>query len=226
MANPGGAVRTPGYLSPVTTLRDTGRPADGESVAGVPASAAAGAEGNERLTAWTGAVLLLGFAAEGFTILDVHWYMKWHILIGYALLVPVALKVASTGYRFGRYYTGTPAYVRKGPPRIVLRVLGPFLVLLTLGVLLTGVGLMFFDGHHRQLEMLHKLSFLGWVGVTTVHVLAYVWRLPRLMLADVLGRGTARTSALGRIALAAGSGAVGLGIGVLLLPWITDWIAR
>lgn len=192
----------------------------------VSPEAMAGAEGNERLTAWTGAALLLGFAAEGFTILDVRWYMMWHLLIGYALLVPVALKVASTFYRFTRYYTHVPAYRRKGPPRMLLRILGPVLVLLTLTVLLTGVGLMFLDGYHRQLEELHKLSFIAWFGVTAIHVLAYVWRLPRLLLADLLTRQTSRTAAVQRIVLAVGSGAAGLLLGVILLPWINDWIAR
>jgi hypothetical protein len=205
----------------VTAIRET----DGSAEI-IPASARAGAEGNERLTAWTGAALLLGFAAEGFTILDVHWYMKWHIMIGYALLVPVALKVASTLYRFGRYYTNAPAYRHKGPPRLLLRILGPFMVILTLAVLLTGVALMFVDGFHHQLEALHKLSFVGWFAVTTIHVLAYVWRVPRLLLADVLGRGTPRASAALRIALAVGSGAAGLVLGVALLPWINSYLSR
>jgi len=64
------------------------------------------------------------------------------------------------------------------------------------------------------------------VAVTGVHVLAYVWRLPRLLLADVLGRGTPRAAAVQRIALAVGSGVVGLLIGVALLPWLTDWAGR
>jgi hypothetical protein len=193
----------------------------------VTTNAALGAEGNERLTAWTGAALLLGFAAEGLTITDVHWYMKWHVLIGYALLVPVTLKVCSTGYRFARYYTNTPAYRRKGPPKILLRVLGPFVVLLTLAVLGSGVGIMVLGGTslHRPLEMLHKASFILWFGVTTIHVLAYVWRIPRLMLADVLGRGTPRTAALQRIGLSVGAGLLGIGLAAALMPWVDQWVS-
>jgi len=209
-------------LTGVTAIRDTGS-------ASLPAPAdadALGAEGNERLTAWTGAALLLGFAAQGFTLLDVRWYLTWHLMIGYALLVPVALKVASTVYRFGRYYAHAPAYRRKGPPRLLLRVLGPVLVLLTSTVLVTGVGLMFFDGHHHQLEVLHKQSFWAWLVVAGIHVLSYVWRLPRLLLADVLGRGTPRRAAVQRIVLSVGSGVVGLLLGAALLPWISDWVSR
>ncbi|HEY6794656.1 MAG TPA: hypothetical protein VI248_08235 [Kineosporiaceae bacterium] len=190
----------------------------------VPATAVAGAEGNERLTAWTGAALLLGFGAEGLTILDVRWYLKWHILIGYALLVPVALKVATTGYRFARYYTNAPAYRRKGPPRLLLRILGPFMIILTVAVLLTGVGLMVTSGQRHQLEVLHKVSFIAWFGVTSIHVLAYVWRLPQLMIRDLLGRGTPRSAALQRVLLSVGSGAAGLALGVVLLPWITSYV--
>jgi hypothetical protein len=191
----------------------------------VTAAAMAGAEGNERLTAWTGAALLLGFGAEGLTILDVRWYLEWHILIGYALLVPVALKASSTLYRFGRYYTNAPAYRLKGPPWLPLRVLGPFMLLLTAAVLLSGVALMFVSGYHHRLEELHRLSFIAWFGVTTIHVLAYLWRLPRLMVADLIGRGTARSAALTRILLSVGSGVVGLALGGLLLPWIRSYLA-
>ena len=206
----------------MTAIRDTPPPADLE-----PTDAAArGAEGNERLTAWTGAALLLGFAAEGFTILDVNWYMTWHLVIGYALLVPVALKIASTVYRFTRYYTHAPAYRRKGPPRLLLRILGPVLLLSTVVVLLSGVGLMFTDTYHHQFEIVHKASFVLWFGVTAIHVLAYVWRLPRLMLADVLARGSERAPALQRIALSVGAGLVGLALGAALLPWINDWVAH
>lgn len=33
--------------------------------------------------------------------------------------------------------------------------------------------------------MLHKLSFIGLAVLMTVHVLAYLWRLPRLLAADL-----------------------------------------
>jgi hypothetical protein len=189
-------------------------------------AATLGAAGNERLTAWTGTALLLGFAAELLTLLDVHWYMQWHLFLGYALLVPLGLKVASTGYRFARYYTGTPAYRRKGPPSWPLRVLGPVLLALTGALMATGVGLMFFDGHHRQLEEWHKTSFWAWLVAVGLHLLLHVWRMPRLLLGDVLGRGTPRGAALQRIAAAVGSGVVGLALGALLLPWIHSWLDR
>lgn len=71
-------------------------------------------EGNERLTAMTGAVLLVLLAAEGATILRIHQLLTVHFFIGMLLIGPVLLKMGSTGYRFVRYYTGSAEYVRKG----------------------------------------------------------------------------------------------------------------
>jgi hypothetical protein len=63
----------------------------------------AGVNGNERLTAMTGALLLVGFAVEGFTVLQVRQMLVLHVLVGALLIGPVLLKIASTGYRFVRY---------------------------------------------------------------------------------------------------------------------------
>jgi hypothetical protein len=79
-------------------------------------AATGGAAGNERLTAMTGAVLLVLFAAEGVTVLSVHRLLTLHFFLGMLLVGPVALKVGSTGYRFVRYYSRAGPYVRKGPP--------------------------------------------------------------------------------------------------------------
>jgi hypothetical protein len=66
------------------------------------AAATGGVAGNERLTAMTGFVLLVLFAAEGVTILRVHQLLTVHFFVGMLLVGPVALKVAATGYRFAR----------------------------------------------------------------------------------------------------------------------------
>jgi hypothetical protein len=87
-----------------------------------------GAEGNERLTALTGTVLLALLAAEGVTILSVGRLLTPHFFIGMLLIGPVALKAGSTVYRFVRYYTGSAPYRRKGPPAPLLRLLGPLLI--------------------------------------------------------------------------------------------------
>ena len=65
--------------------------------------------------------------------------MSVHVFLGVLLAGPLAIKLGSTGYQFLRYYTGSPAFVRKGPPRVALRVLAPLLVATTL--LLIGSGI-------------------------------------------------------------------------------------
>jgi hypothetical protein len=77
------------------------------------------------------------------------------------LVPPVLLKIGSTGYRFGRYYLGSSAYGRKGPPPPVLRLLGPVVVASTLGVLDSGTALMFVGTGLRQGVLLLQGQFLG-----------------------------------------------------------------
>jgi hypothetical protein len=100
-----------------------------------------GTEGNERLTVITGVLLILLLAALGVTIVFIGRLLWWHLFLGLLLIGPVVLKVASTGYRFMRYYTADPPYRRKGPPPSALRTLGPALVGLTAVVFATGVAL-------------------------------------------------------------------------------------
>lgn len=160
-----------------------------------------GPEGNERLTATTGLVLLLLFAAEGVTILELDTLRYWHYFIGFLLVGPVLVKLGSTIYRFSRYYTHHPDYVRKGPPMILLRVLGPFVVLTSLGVIGTGVALGFAATSTvfgLPMLFLHKATFVLWAGCMTIHVLVYIWRLPALVSADF------RRSRPGRAAAALG----------------------
>ncbi len=162
--------------------RDTGtgsgRAAGGHRRAPAPG---AGVQGNERLTALTGAVLLAGFAVEGVTILALHRLLTLHFFLGMLLIGPVLLKTASVVYRFARYYTGSAPYVRKGPPAPLLRLLGPFVIATSAGVLGTGVLLAVAGPGRGPWLLLHKASFILWFGVMSIHVLAYAWRLPRLL---------------------------------------------
>lgn len=143
----------------------------------------AGAQANRKLTASTGAVLLLGFAIEGCTLLALHRLLVVHFLVGLLLIGPALLKVASTGYRFARYYTRAPGYVRRGPPPPVLRVLGPLVIATSAAVLGTGVALALAGPGQGDWLLLHKLSFIAWFAVMTVHVLNYAPRLPRILAA-------------------------------------------
>jgi hypothetical protein len=78
--------------------------------------AGGGVNGNARLTATVGAILLIALAVEGVTVFDVSGMFALHAFVG-LLLVPVALlKTCSTGYRMVKYYCGNPEYRRRGPP--------------------------------------------------------------------------------------------------------------
>ena len=153
-------------------------------------AATAGVEGNERLTAMTGALLLLGFAVEGITVLQVRRLLFMHVLVGGLLIGPVLLKMASTMYRFVRYYTRSVPYVRKGPPSPVLRVLGPLVILTSVAVLGTGIILGIVGPGNGSWLFLHKATFVLWFGAMTIHVLNYAPRLPRILWSRPADGGT------------------------------------
>ena len=143
-----------------------------------------GSEGNRRLTAATAAVLLVLLAAEGITLVSIRPLVSAHVFLGMLLLPPVGLKVATTGYRFARYYTGSRAYREDGPPHPLLRLLGPFVVLSTAALFASGVALAVLGPDERGVLGLHKASFAVWVAAMGAHVLAHVLPLPRLAAAD------------------------------------------
>ncbi len=186
-----------------------------------------GVEGNERLTALTGLILIALLAVLGVTILRIHQLIWLHLFVGLVLLGPVALKMSSTGYRFARYYTHDPVYRRKGPPEPLLRLLAPFVVLSTVVVFATGVLLLFQGPSGRgTLLLAHKASFIIWLGVTALHVLAHLPATAgsasflRSRRAEVPG--TERGEAGRRIALA-GALVGGLVLAVVLLPEFAAW---
>lgn len=133
-----------------------------------------GTDGNERLTAITGLVLIVLLAVIGVTILRIGQLISVHLFVGLLLIGPVALKIASTGYRFLRYYTGDAVYRRKGPPETILRLIAPIVVLSTVAVFISGVILMFQGSAHRDpMLLIHKASFIAWAIVFAVHVLGH-----------------------------------------------------
>ena len=187
---------------------------------------AAGPEGNEHLTAMTGAVLLIGFAVEGATILEVHRLIWLHFAVGFLLIGPVLLKIGSTLYRFGRYYAGAAPYLRKGPPAPLLRILGPLVILTSAAVIGTGVMLALAGPGQGNWMFLHKATFAAWFGVMTIHVVAYAPQLPRLLLRgrDPLQPGP--SSAPGgpaRYAALACALAGGVGVAALAMHLSSQW---
>jgi hypothetical protein len=184
-----------------------------------------GVEGNSRLTAGTAAVLFVLLAIEGFTVLSVNGMLTLHAFIG-MVLVPVALvKIGSTTYRFVRYYRADEAYVRRGPPHPILRVLGPLVTLTTIALLATGIILIVGGrAHENPWRDLHRLSFIAWFGVMTVHVLGHVIETVQVAPRDWV-RATARWprgAAIRRITLV-GTLVAGVALGIVIQPKVTDW---
>jgi hypothetical protein len=174
--------RTPRYLRPLRRSRQASERGPEDKPRGRRRRlTAGGTDGNERLTVMTGVVLIILTAAIGVTIVWIGQLMWLHLFLGLALIGPVALKLASTGYRFVRYYTHDPAYRRKGPPIPVLRVLAPLVVLLTVALLGTGVALLFAGRDSGPLGEAHKICFFVWITFTAIHVLGHLPEILRVL---------------------------------------------
>ena len=186
----------------------------------------AGVEGNSRLTSMTGMVLLVLLAVEGVTLLSVRQMITLHVYLGVLLVGPVVLKCITTTYRFARYYAGATPYVRKGPPHVVLRLVGPLVVVSSVALLGTGIGLIAAGpGHREPLLTLHQASFIVWLGVMGIHVLGHAieagtdlvseYRAPR-------SSPVARRRSLRLVALAL-SIMAGVGLATALMPTAHSW---
>jgi hypothetical protein len=184
-----------------------------------------GADGNERLTAASGALLFLLLAAEGVTILFIRPLLSTHVFIGMLLIPPVALKLASTGWRFVRYYTGDREYRAKGAPMLPLRMLAPLVVASTLALFATGVALLVVGPGGGVLVGLHKASFVVWLAATGVHVLAYMWRVPALVAGDWRsGRAVSTGGAFARRTLVAAALVAGAVLAVATVRYAQPWV--
>jgi len=184
-----------------------------------------GVEANAQVTGVTGALQFVTLAIEGLTILRVHDLLKPHVFVGMVIGALVCLKLGSTGYRFARYYTGDPAYVRKGAPHPILRVIGPFVALTSVAVVVTGIVLVRGGRSARDPWLtLHKASFIGWFVLMTVHVLGHL-RDTALLSARELAIEPARTipGRGARLGLVAVTVAIGIAGGLAALDWTSAW---
>jgi hypothetical protein len=186
-----------------------------------------GPEGNARLTGMAAVVLLVLLAAEGLTILSVRSLLTPHVAIGMILVPVVLVKMGTTIWRMASYYLGSPPYVARGAPPLLLRLLGPVVVVLTVEVLASGVALLFVPSGWQDLTFLaHKAGFVLWFGAMTIHVLGHVLDTARLAPADLLRRTRAQVRGAGLrlwgLAAALGVGAV---LAVVTVPAVAPWIA-
>jgi hypothetical protein len=182
----------------------------------------AGVIGNERLTALVSLVLLILIMVELVTSAFLRLWLPAHTVIGVLLAGPLLVKMGSTGWRFLRYYTRAPAYVRRGPPPLVLRVLGPVLLVTTLVMIGSGIGLVV-TGPLQPLLLTHVFSALLWLPLIAVHSLAHLQQVPRSIASDWSSRQSSRFAVGRGLRLVANLGALLLGViaVVLLLPAAT-----
>jgi hypothetical protein len=179
--------------------------------------------GNAKLTAITGAVLLILLSAEVITTLLMGSLFGQHFFLGMVLIGPVCLKIGSTVWRFSRYYLGSEPYVRRGPPPTLQRVLGPALVITSAGVLGTGV-LLALTGPGLRLQKLHQYFFYLWLIIVIIHVVHYLPRLPELLASHPAERALqAATGGRARWLLLVGSIIVGLALALLTYHLRARW---
>jgi hypothetical protein len=185
-----------------------------------------GPDGNEQLTATLGVILLVLLAVLGVTILRIGQLISLHLFLGLLLLGPVAAKIASTGYRFVRYYTHQDAYRRKGPPEPVMRLIGPLVVISTVIVFASGVVLLFYGPSRRGSWVeIHKVSFIVWLVFMGLHVLGHLQHLPASVRAarsqpDLAGPAL---GSAGRWITIAGALVAGAVLAIVLIPHFAAW---
>ena len=179
--------------------------------------------GNERLTAITGAVLFVLLGLIGITVLRVRSLLPEHLLLGFVLIPPIALKLFSTGYRFVRYYAGDPLFRSAGPPQLMLRLIAPIVVLSTIVLFATGLELWAFGLRFGSVWIAaHRLSFVIWLPFTVLHAASYFNRSADATAAEL--RGVSVGDALARRSLVVGSLVAGAVLALASLAYASPFI--
>lgn len=194
-----------------------------------------GPAGNALLTAWTALMLLLGSVAELLTLFNVNDLLSWHVAIGALLVPPALMKTVSTGWRIVRYYTGHTSYREAGPPPMLMRLLGPFVVVSTLGLLASGVLLVLLGAQRSQSDLfdvagfsgnwvtIHQAFFAVWAVVTGLHLLGRL--VPTLRITFEPHRDGGVPGAWSRWLALAVMTASAVVLAVALVHWDGSWIA-
>ena len=184
---------------------------------------ASGVIANERLTSLAGALLLVLLALLGVTVLSVRSLLPEHFLLGFLVIPPLALKMASTGYRFVRYYSGDRMYRRAGPPQLLMRLIAPIVVVSTVAIFVTGLELWFFGLRFGSIWVeAHKLNFTVWLPATGVHVLGHLGRTSQAAAEEFSPFRPA--NAITRRSLVVGSLITGVVLAVASLTYSTPFI--
>lgn len=185
-----------------------------------------GVEANARLTSSTALVLLILLAVEGVTVVQVKSLLTLHVFVGMLLVPPVLVKLSSTFWRFAKYYAGSPEYRRNGPPPIALRVLGPFVAVLTIIVFASGILLLIGPTSLRsQFLLAHKASFILWFAAMAIHVIGHLGDTAKLATKDWTSR--ARNMVAGsksRRNVLSASLVLGVILAMVTIPYVGSWL--
>jgi hypothetical protein len=178
------------------------------------------------LTGIVGILLLGPVVVELSTIvLGVHTFMSLHVFIGLALIPPVLLKLASTGWRFVRYYTRENAYVEHGPPQIAMRLLAPLFVAATVVLFASGVAMGILHGHALVVaRRLHGPASVIWLALFAIHALVYLRRALTGSRREIIAVGRSVQGRRLRGYLIAVTLVCGLVIGVATVPAQHHWV--
>lgn len=184
-------------------------------------------DGNERLTAAVGLVLIVLTLIELATVLfGLGQFMSLHVFVGFVLIPPVLLKLASTGWRFTRYYARNAAYRMKGAPRLAMRLLAPMLIAATVILFASGVAMGITHGRSlRVARQLHGPASVVWMILVGVHVLVYLRRALVSVNEDVHPSSRAAVrGARARTSLLAAAIVAGVVAGAATLPVQHHWL--
>ncbi len=184
-----------------------------------------------RLTSLLGVVLFFLLAVEGISVPFVGELLTWHVVIGVILIPVMTAKIVVTSYRFALYYARSLDFEKAGPPWMPLRVVGPLLVVSTVGLMVSGVALMIVGPHSSSVNLwilVHRAAFIAWFVFTAIHVASYLRRASTVSWKDF------RNLSVGDSLMSADSWyrfiivvvTVGIGIGLatkfgqLTAPWV------
>jgi hypothetical protein len=184
-------------------------------------------DGNERLTAAVGLVLLVLTIVElGTVLFGLHQFLSPHVFVGLVLIPPVLLKLVSTGWRFTRYYTGSEPYRLKGAPQLAMRLLAPLLIAATVVLFGSGVAMGILHGHSLVVaRRLHGPASVLWMVLVGVHVLVYFKQALTSSKQDVTAASRASVrGARGRTYLVAIAIVAGIVVGAATLPVQHHWL--
>ena len=182
----------------------------------------AGSKCNERLTAILAILLLITLFVVGLTVPLAQSQTRLHVILGTLVIPPILAKVASTVWRIIKYYSGDADYVEKGPPFILLRLLGPILVVLTVVMVFSGLGLVVWAPRsmYSQLWFLHRASFVLWFFAMAFHVLAHLKETIHYGTSDFIRRTRRQVKgASSRVWVTLFSLACGVVVAVLIAPY-------